>query len=55
MFKSVSTMHGGQFVPLTGTLKMAMSSADNWDIYQQVLLVPMQQLVLDKRIVRYNS
>ena len=39
MFKSVSTMHGGQFVALTGTLKMAMLCADNWDCYHKVMLV----------------
>ena len=44
MFKFVSTMHGGQFVALTGTLKMAMLCVDNWDIYHKVLLVSMQQL-----------
>ena len=39
MFKSVSTMHGGQCVALTGTLKMAMLCVDSWDLYHEVFLV----------------
>ena len=49
MFKSVSTMHGGQFVALTGTFKMAMLCADNWGCYHKVLLLSVvQPVVLDE-------